>query len=250
MKAKFSISLFVVFSLAAIGLMLSAWLPTPNKEQHTGVVAASMDLEEVVAESDLSVEQSNTPIISPTANTNSEPIAQTKVIMQGLTVELRTIDLNPDYPTITICADIPTVADWLPRFSAIYDGKEIPVTGWMLLDPNNNAARSKNRCYLATLDTQVFQSGTLSGQLTFSLDYFEMSLPERIPDEIIAKAQTVLKDSGIEFIIQDVSHGQNILVTGKPDALSQDEAMKNAQMAIEAATEKVYGPWDFTIDLK
>lgn len=163
---------------------------------------------------------------------------------KGLTVELREIDLNPDAPTVTVCTDVPTPDDWLPEFSAFYDGSEIGISGWRWIGPGESAYQTKYRCYQVYL-TPSSAPKEFSGQFVFSLDYFRTIPPEQIPDILIVQAKERLKNKGIDFEVENIPHGWNITIINKPDAYSQAEA---EQMVREAMTEKFEGPWTFVID--
>ena len=242
MKSKILISVVVFFGFT-VALAAIAWQSL--SDNRTSVLHAQPSNAAIVSQ----YEKSSDYPSSPAAETPLNASTGLKVTHGGLTVEIREYDLNPDYPTVTICADLPSVADWLPRFSASYNGETIGVWQVMLIDPQNTAYLEKNRCYLAMLPEGVFDKNHPSGILIFSLDYFEMSLPEKLPADIIKKAKEKIKVSGIEFEVQDASHSQNLVITKKPDSTSQEEAWQVVQKAIEDLTDKVYGPWVFTIDL-
>ncbi len=228
MKTKLLLSV-AAFLMVVTGVLAVAWRPLPDN--HLSIAGSS-----------------GTSMIRLNQRTSPPANASRKVTNAGLTVEIREYDLNPDNPTITICADLPSVADWLPRFSASYNGKEVGVWQVMLLDPGNTAAQEKNRCYLAMLSGGVFDKNS-PGRLIFSLDDFEMSLPEKLPADIITQAQGRVKTSGIDFEVQDVSHGQNLVITKRPASMRQEDALRVVQQAIQDVTGRFQGPWVFTIDL-
>lgn len=181
---------------------------------------------------------------------NNAPASITKASVNGITAEIigNGISLYHGSPSITVCSDVPSVADWLPHMSAMYNDQPINITGWGLLDPDN-ASQSKHRCYVVVFEDGVIDSTHLSGKkLVFSLDYFEMSLPEKLPAEIIARAKGRLKDSGIDFEIQNVPHTLSVKITKKPDSITNDQALQAVEEAIESSTDKVYGPWVFVIN--
>ena len=193
------------------------------------------------------------PEIEATHTTEAFPEARVNMLREtidGLTVEIREYELNPDNPTITICADLPSVADWQPMFSASH--KDDPVYVWMvsLIDPQHTAVKEKNRCYLAKLsnDTGAFDEDQ-SGMLVFSLDHFQMSLPEQLPEVLVAQANKITREAGIEFEVQNTPHTQNYVITKKPDSISEQEALQAVQEAIDEAAGIVHGPWVFMIDL-
>lgn len=163
---------------------------------------------------------------------------------KGLEAELREINLAHDFPTATICAEVPTIADWLPVFSATYNGQPVGIWGWMLIDPDN-AYQEKKRCYMVMF-TSSSAPQDFSGQLVISLEYFRTITPEKIPESLILQARENLKNKGIDFEIENISHGVNIVVTDKPDFYTEEEA---EQKVLEALTERFDGPWTFIVDL-
>lgn len=224
-----------IFAGAATILILLGWGILPRNRSAT-----------VYAQSDSNVNVN--PLIVPA---NSTPRTSLKVTKNQLTAEIIEYDLNPDYPTITICTDLPSVADWLPIFSASLNGKNITVWQVMLIDPEGTAPEKKKRCYLAMLEEGIFQPN-LSGNLNFKLEHFQMSIPERLPDELIAKAKKDLREMGldIDFEMKDVDHGQEVVIKSKPATYSDEQTYQAIQEAIAKAPDKVYGPWEFVIEVK
>lgn len=182
---------------------------------------------------------------TPDMNVGNKVIYENmKVTNKGLTAELREIDLNPDFPTVTICIEVPTLGDWLPRFSGTYNGNEVRWWAYEWIGPGDSAYQAKYRCYRVSLSRSTAPK-SFSGRFVFSLDYFETSLPEQIPEFLIALAKERLKEKGIIFEVQNTTRGWDIIVLNKPDAYTQAEA---EQMVREAMTEKFEGPWTFVID--
>lgn len=236
-KILLSVSAFVG---ATIILAMVAWQGLPSDSSIVGA--------QPLSKTNIDSSFSDTNLIAFQLSMDNK-ISLTAII-NGLTAEIREYDLNPEYPTITICTDIPSVADWLPIFSASYKDNPIDVWQVMLIDPQNTAYQEKNRCYLAMLTEGIIQPDE-SGILTFSIEYFQMSVPERLPDDLIAKAKKYLLEKGIniDFEIKDVDHGQAIVITEKPTKYTDEESYQIIQDAIEQSIDKVYGPWIFTIDL-
>lgn len=236
-KILLSVSAFVG---ATIILAMVAWRGLPSDSSIIGAQPPS--------KTNIDSSSLDTNLLALQASTGNK-ISLTATI-DGLTAEIREYDLNPEYPTITICTDIPSVADWLPIFSASYNDKPVDVWQVMLIDPQNTAYQEKNRCYLAMLTEGIIQPDQ-PGTLTFSMEYFRMSVPERLPNDLIAKAKKYLLEEGIniDFEIKDVDHGQSIVITKKPDNYTDEQSYQAIQDAIEQSIDKVYGPWIFTIDL-
>ncbi len=239
MKTKLLIVMTVFVGVATI-LSLVRWGVLP-KNQSANVHAQS---DSSANFNPITTEQT----VSPSSSTTMTSLKATK---DGLTAEISKYDLNPDYPTVTICTDLPSVADWLPRFSASYNGQTVDVWQVMLIDPQNDASQKKNRCYLAMLKEGIFQPGQ-SGVLLFNLEQFQMSIPEILPDDLIAKAKKNLKDKGldIDFEMKNVDHGQNIVIKKKPATYTDEQTYQAIQEAIAQAPVNVQGPWTFTIEVK
>jgi len=238
MKSKYllftAICAFLLFALLAV----TAWQPVSSHLVYASN-GASNSMREQTASSvrdpaQISVNQSSS-IANAQANNN------------GLLAQITQIDLNPENPNLTICADIPSVADWLPRFSAAYKETNYEMLDWILLDPENNAYIKNNRCYFVTLPPIQLTTG----KLKISLDYFEASTPERLPEDLITKVKNNLKSKGLDldFEMKNVEHGQMIVITRKPLQYDETQAYQIIQAAIKDAPEKVHGPWAFMIDV-
>ncbi|MCL5429602.1 MAG: hypothetical protein M1347_07395 [Chloroflexi bacterium] len=229
-KKYYLIGLLVLSGLLISALALSAWLP--NSQRGSVSQQSPEDTGTLPLNSSVSiVENSNT-----------------SVTINGLTAEVQGIDLNPDWPTVTICTDVPSVADWVPTFSATHNGKTVRVVGWKLRDPDN-AIKEQHRCFEAILWSEDFDFQNLSGVLVLSLDYLTISLPERIPVDVIAAANETTKAAQIEFEYREVDHGAYFTITQKPADLSEEEALEIVNKALETIQGKVDGPWVFDIDL-
>ncbi|MCC7119542.1 MAG: hypothetical protein IT310_13540 [Anaerolineales bacterium] len=233
-------------SLLALGGLLAstAWQSLPNRKSSTLRVAGSS------VNIDIQPSPANTALPKPTDNAALNASAILVIAKQGLTAEIREYDLNPDYPTVTVCTDLPSIADWLPIFTASFNGKEIGIWQVMLIDPDGAAPEKKNRCYLAMLVEGNFKPGE-KGKLIFRIEYFQMSIPELLPDELLIKAKNNLKDKGldIDFEMQNVDHGQIVIIKTKPSTLTDEQAYQAIQEAIAQAPEKIQGPWTFVIDV-
>lgn len=270
MKTSNVISMIVLLGLTLVLASFSTWLswlnssPSTSKEEYS-VAIASQTISNLETATDTLVPVGNNSTdtdpqiasrswtVTTPPHPTGESFAATKktymdvrVSHNGLKAELREIDLNPDYPTITVCTDIPTIADWLPRFSAVHNGQRVGVWGWMLIDPDNIAYQKTNRCYLVHL-TPSTAPKDFSGEFVLSLDYFETSIPERIPEDLIVRAKDRLRSEGIDFQVENIPKGVNLVITKKPDSCSEAEALQKVK---DALTDRAYGPWTFTIVLE
>jgi hypothetical protein len=71
--------------------------------------------------------------------------------------------------------------------------------------------------------------------------------PERLSYQLIAHAQNKLAAEGIEFSYVIVSHGANILITKKPEGMTEAEALQKVQ---DALTEDTVSSDAVVFDLK
>lgn len=246
MKVKSITFKLLMFLTLVILLAVGAWQSLPQNKLSALRVAASN------ANSDT---QSNQVVINdaspnPVAETVLDANTTLNATVNGLTAVIREYDLNPDYPTITVCADLPSIADWLPIFTASFKGEDIGVWQVMLIDPDGAAPEQKNRCYLAMLVEGNFKPGE-KGKLIFKIEHFQMSIPELLPDDLLIRAKDNLQNKGldIDFEMQNVDHGQIIVLKKKPLTLTDEQAYQAIEQAIAQAPEKVEGPWTFVIDV-
>ncbi|GEM_PF-5256890 len=240
MKSKILLIVFAALGLVALAVV-TAWRPFSNSASNNNF--ASQNSSSADANS---AKEKNSVSTGSVVNNNSANV--TKASVNGITAEITSkIEIYHGSPSVTLCTDAPSVADWLPHMSATYNGQQVNITGWGLVDPDS-AVQSKHRCYIVIFEDAVIDPSHPSGKLLFSLDYFEMSLPEILPVDIIAKARDKLKTSGIDFEVQSVPHTQGIVITKKPGSVANDQALQAAEDAIAASTDKVYGPWTFVLN--
>jgi len=169
---------------------------------------------------------------------------------KDLTAVLEEISLDPQNPTVKVCSDLPTIADWLPIFSVNLNDQAVRVMQISVL--NSDKTRLEiNRCYMVLLSPESFNFNNISGTLVVSMDYFKILMPEKLPSdsEIVAAAKTEAQKQGIDFEVQDLEHGWNINVTKKPTDMNADQAIQIVTKILETQAGRVDGPWVFTIDL-
>lgn len=239
-------SIILKLALLMLGGLLAivAWQSLPNNKLSALRVASFN------ANADIEPGQTNNVQLKPIDETLLNADTTLSVTKDGLTAVIREYDLNPDYPTVTVCTDLPSIADWLPIFTASFNGKDIGVWQVMLIDPDGVAPEKKNRCYLAMLIEGNFKPGE-KGKLIFRLEHFQMSVPELLPEDLLLKAKNNLKNKGldIDFEMQNVDHGQIVVIKKKPASLTDEQAYQAIQEAIAQAPDKVQGPWTFVIDV-
>lgn len=169
---------------------------------------------------------------------------------KGLTAVLTKINLEPQNPAAEICAELPSAADWLAYFSARLDDKIVNITGISVINADTAHTEAK-RCYQVSFDPHAFEVESAPAKLVLSLDSLKILLPEKIPSdsEILAAAKAEAQKRGLDFEFQNVNHGGNILITKKPENMSEDQAALIVAGILQSQAGQVDGPWVFTIDL-
>lgn len=249
MKRNFlivGIAIVVLLTISAFGIV--AWTRGPGLASSQSNVMANVDQipeTPIQAETISSSEENNQAV--PSYIVFNPEISVTE---KQLTATVNEVNLDPQNPTVKVCSDLPTVADWLPIFSVKLNDQAVRVMQISVL--NSDKARLEiNRCYMVSLSPESFDFNNISGTLVVSMDYFKILLPEKFPSdsEIAAVAKTEAQKQGIDFEVQDLEHGWNINVTKKPTDMNADQAIQIVTKILETQAGRVNGPWVFTIDL-
>ena len=245
MKNKF---LIISITMIIVLVVIAGWQYFPETQSlddsnlTTSVVLDSEPIEKNL-EAPQPTEQSM-EAIQPDETSNTILTADDN----GISAEINDYDLDPEHPFVTVCTNLPSVADWLPIFTATYNDESIDVWMVQVLDEDNTAYKSINRCYKALLKEGIIQADK-PGILTFTMDHFRMAIPDVYPDELIEKSNKFLAENGnnVVFEIKNVNHGQVFEITQKPENMSDEQAYQLIEQAIDQSIEKVFGPWTFTI---
>jgi hypothetical protein len=106
MKNLFIVGIAIVLAITNLGIVV--WPPIQKS-----VVAQSNSLaDDEQATATLATSTKDNPTTFPTA-IDQDKIEQ----LVFLTAVAREVNLAPQNPSVTICSDLPTLADWLPIFS-------------------------------------------------------------------------------------------------------------------------------------
>jgi hypothetical protein len=116
MKNLFIVGIAIVLAITNLGIVV--WPPIQKS-----VVAQSNSLaDDEQATATLATSTKDNPTTFPTA-IDQDKIEQLvfnpeiSVTNKNLTAVAREVNLAPQNPSVTICSDLPTLADWLPIFS-------------------------------------------------------------------------------------------------------------------------------------
>jgi predicted regulator of Ras-like GTPase activity (Roadblock/LC7/MglB family) len=230
--------LIVTFFLLAVGVSscTNRNVPATATEPNQGKEATTTP---VSAVTDTSPTQPGYRIFDP----------ELSVIEAGLTASLNEVRLDPQNPTVRICVELPSTADWLAYFSARLNNEVVNIQSIAVLNTGDPA--ENQRCFEVTLAPGSFDLNNISGSLVISLDSLKVLLPEKLPStsEIVAAAKAEAQKQGIDFEIQDLDHTQDIRITQKPTSMSNGQAQKIVVQLLQTEAGEIIGPWVFTIDL-
>ena len=248
MKRNFlivGIAIVVLLTISVFGIV--AWTRVPESASANSNEKTNIDQTETPPQTETnSASDENNQTASSYLVFNPE----LSVTEKQLTATVQEVNLDPQNPTVKVCSDLPTIADWLPIFSVKLNGQAVRVMQISVL--NSDKARLEiNRCYLVALSPESFDFNNISGTLVVSMDYFKILLPEKLPSdsEIVAAAKSEAQKQGFDFEVQDLEHGWNINVTKKPIDINTDQAIQIVTKILETQAGRVDGPWVFTIDL-
>ena len=249
MKRNFlivGIAIVVLLTISAFGIV--AWTRGPGLASGQSNAMANVNqIQETPTKAEIISSSEEENQTEPSYTVLKPEISVTE---KQLTATVNEVNLDPQNPSVKICSDLPSIADWLPIFSVNLNGQVVPVMQVSVLD-SDKARTEINRCYLVSLSPESIDFKSISGTLVVSIDYFKILLPEKLPtdSEIVTAAKTESQKQGIDFEVQDLEHGWNINVTKKPSDMNENQAMEIVTRILETQAGRVDGPWIFTVDL-
>ena len=157
-------------------------------------------------------------------------ITQKTVEIEDKSVTLKEVEINPSSAGVILCIFDPLGAQWLPNAVLLYKGNLIYAFSGGLVDGSNADPRSE-MCYRLNYSYSFNLNATNDPKkdLSILLAKLTKDQPERLSYQLIARAQNELAVEGIEFSYVIVNHGSNILITKKPEKLTEVEALQKVQ---------------------
>jgi hypothetical protein len=155
---------------------------------------------------------------------------QKAVEIEDKDVTLKGVEINPSSADVILCIFDQLGAQWLPNVELLYKGNIIYAFSSGLVD-GSNVNSSKEMCYhlnysyaflLDTTDESKKDLSILEAKLT-------KDQPERLSYQLIAHAQNKLAAEVIEFSYVIVNYGSNILITKKPEGMTEAEVLQKVQ---------------------
>jgi DNA-binding CsgD family transcriptional regulator len=154
--------------------------------------------------------------------------------IEDKTVTFQGLELNPNAAAVLLCVLDPQGKQWLPAVSLIYQGNVIDdfSSGGVTGDSSGGAGREI--CYRLNYAYPFHLDATSDPKMDLSVLLTKLTAdqPERLPYDLIARAQNKLAGEGIEFHYVVISHGADIVVTRKPENLTEGEALRRVNLAL------------------
>ena len=153
------------------------------------------------------------------------------------TITFKGVDLNPKSVAVKICVFDPDGEQWLPEVRLIYQGNVISPSSNSLAD-GSDIDSTQEMCYRHVYNYPINLEKPINLDPNLSVLVTSLSTvqPERLPDELIMRAQNELANEGIEFNYVVISHGANFVITKKPAALTDQEVYDKVYNAINEDT--------------
>ncbi len=154
--------------------------------------------------------------------------------IEGKKISFNGAEINPKSAAVILCVFDPNGEQWLPDVDLIYQGNIIFPTNVGLLDGSNGDPQQP-MCY------RIHYAGSFAIQpandpwkgMSVLVTKLTQDQPERLPGELIAQAQNDLAAQDIAFNYVIVNHGVNIVITQKPENLTDAEVFAKIHRALQ-----------------
>ncbi len=161
---------------------------------------------------------------------------QQTALIEDKTVTFKGLELNPGSAAVFLCVLDPQGAQWLPAVNLLYQGNIISSHSGGLVEDSGQDP-NEGMCYRLDYTYPFrFEAGDEPQKdVAVLVTNLTKDQPERLFYELIAHAQNLLAVEGIDFNYVIVNHGSDIVITKKPESLTERQALARVQ---EALTEK------------
>ncbi|NPV57112.1 MAG: helix-turn-helix transcriptional regulator [Anaerolineae bacterium] len=168
--------------------------------------------------------------VKPTYSRSLTFATQKTAVIENKTVTFKGLEVNPSSAAAIFCVFDPEGEQWFPSVNLLYKGNIITPFSAGLID-GSSGDTSQEMCYRLNYSYTFRLDATSDPKTELSILVAKLTRdqPERLSYQLIAHAQNQLAEEGIEFSYVIVSHGSNILITKKPEGLSEAEALKIVQ---------------------
>lgn len=171
--------------------------------------------------------------VKPTYDDSLTFTSEKTAVIDDKTITFKGTEVNPSSAAVILCVLDPLGEQWLPKVNLLYKGNIIyPGSSGLVEGSNENP--DEEMCYRLnythpfSLDSNAEPENDLSVLVT----KLTKDQPERLPYELIASSQNELAAEGIEFSYVIVNHGSDIMITKKPEELTEAEALKRVQESL------------------
>ena len=177
------------------------------------------------------------------------------VTVNDVTITLKTFVLNRSQIDALLCFDMPSAQDW-HLSSKIKPGNHDEIDGFesskLLMGDYGNTTKPPSvddpvRCSGINFIGQ-YDEGPTTVRITIpKLTTGLGTIPERIPEDLVKKANERLADKGIAFEVVAAGNGNNFNILKRPDGMPDVELYP---LIWDAFSDWYEGPWVFTVEIK
>jgi hypothetical protein len=166
------------------------------------------------------------------------PDPQTSAVAGGISLWLGTIQRQPDYTTVQICATYPDTQDWNPDMGTFLEagGQQASIESYQL-ENHRTAYTSANRCFLLGFPMGTNQYG--AGTLTVTIPVFRVGAETHL-EENCARAHQMLDSQYPGLVFSCGTPGFWYSLQQIPSNLTSEQA---GQLIMDAMEQAIYGPW-------
>jgi hypothetical protein len=127
----------------------------------------------------------------------------------------------------------PAGEQWLPTVSLIYRGTIVGAFSSGLIDGSSGDSKQE-MCYRLNYAYPFYPDAAGDPKVDVSILITQLTKdqPEILPYGLIAHAQNQLAVEGIQFSYVILNHGVNIVITEKPETLTETDALRKVNTAL------------------
>lgn len=168
------------------------------------------------------------------------------VVVNAVTTTLKGLRLTPSRAEAVLCFEMPSQMGWGLEASTIRFGiKEYPADGGgrLLGTAEASSLPEAELCRIVSFD---IQPDPAAASITLTVPRLMIAPPGIVTQEEVVLANRRLTDRGLQFDYVTQKNGGQIVITKRPEHLSDDEIYA---LIRDALSEQYEGPWVFTVPI-
>jgi DNA-binding CsgD family transcriptional regulator len=159
-------------------------------------------------------------------------VTQKAATIEDKTMILRELEINPSLSHVVLCVFDPEGSQWVPTVHLLYKGNIYNINnGWGLTGSNENSEKGE-LCYRMSYSFPFDATGDPKKEIALWVEKVIKDEPEILPPDLIVHALNQLSEQGIEFKYVIANHSTEIVITKKPETMTDEEAKILVQKAL------------------